>query len=254
MCCTVCKSGPRGGACVLYCLQIWPPVAPMCCTVCKSGPRWRQCAVLSPNLAPGKAPMCCTVCTSGSRGEPMWCTVCKSCPRGRQCRVLSPNLAPGCANVLHCLPTWPPKAPIRGRCASVRVCACAGVGVLGRGTGISGKEITKGMTKKLGAPMCCTVCKSGPGGGPGLRCRASHLRRRAPHLGSSHPADVASRPCCCSISSMSLCCAHELAVQYAIQLLPFNRQRSGGRRSLCPPLIKPGLMCNDATLRFLNFN
>ena len=166
MCCTVCKSGPRGGACVLYCLQIWPPVAPMCCTVCKSGPRWRQCAVLSPNLAPGKAPMCCTVCTSGSRGEPMWCTVCKSCPRGRQCRVLSPNLAPGCANVLHCLPTWPPKAPIRGRCASVRVCACAGVGVLGRGTGISGKEITKGMTKKIGGANVLYCLQIWPRGGP----------------------------------------------------------------------------------------
>ena len=224
--CSVCKSGP-GGANALYCLQIWPPGK-------------RQCAVLSANLAPGGVNVmyCLQIWPPGA---PMSCIVSKSGPRVRQCAALSANLA---SEGTH-------PGPVCKR-AGVRVCGCGGAGPGNRHFGQGNHE--RDDKKNWGRQCAVLSANLAPGGGPGLRCRASHLRRRAPHLGSSHPADVASRPCCCSISSMSLCCAHELAVQYAIQLLPFNRQRSGGRRSLCPPLIKPGLMCSDATLRFLNFN
>ena len=240
MCCTVCKSGPRGGACVLYCLQIWPPVAPMCCTVSKSGPREGANVLYCLHIwLPGGANVvhCLQIWPPGA---PMSCIVSKSGPRVRQCAALSANLA---SEGTHPGPVC--------KCAGVRVCGCGGAGPGNRHFGQGNHERDD---KKIGGANVLYCLQIWPRGGPGLRCRASHLRRRAPHLGSSHPADVASRPCCCSISSMSLCCAHELAVQYAIQLLPFNRQRSGGRRSLCPPLIKPGLMCSDATLRFLNFN
>ena len=99
----------------------------------------------------------------------MCCTVCKSGPRGRQCNVLFANLAPGGANVLYCLPICFPRAPIRGRCAGARVCGCAGAGRGGWGGGDfrQGKHEI-GIGTKLGAPMRCTVCKSGPRGATNL--------------------------------------------------------------------------------------